>query len=153
MTEETGVYPADSIAKLLKITPRRLQQLAAEGWIPKQSHGKYNLVASVQGYIDFLKGSTADTENGERVDYRAEKAMLMRANRIAREMENDMISKRLIRADEVEVEMRALFSTFVGFLSTIPDILERDCGIGGAAAERVQQAIDEARDRLHSVLG
>lgn len=50
-------FPADTIADLLGITPRRLQQLAAEEFVPRSERGLYPLVGSVQGYIRSLKQS------------------------------------------------------------------------------------------------
>ena len=44
-----------AISKLLKLTERRVQQLAKDGIIPKAERGKYDLVGSVHGYVDFLK--------------------------------------------------------------------------------------------------
>ena len=50
-------YSAHVIAELLEITPRRLQQLVAEGWIERPAHGRYYLIESVRGYIRYLKSS------------------------------------------------------------------------------------------------
>lgn len=47
--------PVATIAGLLCITERRVQQLAKEGVIPKDERGQYSLVASVQGYIRYLQ--------------------------------------------------------------------------------------------------
>ena len=46
-----------AISKLLKLTERRVQQLAKDGIIPKAERGKYDLVSSVHGYVDFLKAN------------------------------------------------------------------------------------------------
>ena len=51
-------YPAAKMAKLLQITPRRLQQLVSEGVIPKISRGRYELAPVVQGYIGYLRDRT-----------------------------------------------------------------------------------------------
>ncbi|MEL6301105.1 MAG: hypothetical protein AAFR07_05650 [Pseudomonadota bacterium] len=48
-------YNADVMAELFRMTPRRIQAMAEEGIIPKSGRGRYPLVASVQGYIAFLK--------------------------------------------------------------------------------------------------
>lgn len=41
--------------KLLKWTPRFIQQLVAEGYIKKTAHGTYRLIDLVHGAIDYLK--------------------------------------------------------------------------------------------------
>ena len=43
------------MAKLLDLTPQRVQQLANSGVIPKAGHGKYDLIYSVQSYIRHLR--------------------------------------------------------------------------------------------------
>lgn len=53
--------PVGTVAKLLMLDERRIQQLAAEGWIPRDDRGTYRLVESVQGYIRFLKSSSRDS--------------------------------------------------------------------------------------------
>jgi phage terminase Nu1 subunit (DNA packaging protein) len=46
--------PVTVIAKLLLLTPRRVQQLSKEGVIPRAEKGRYELVPAVQGYIRYL---------------------------------------------------------------------------------------------------
>ena len=47
---------ADTMAKLLDITPRRLSQLVEMGVMPKEGRGKYPLVLCVHAYIRYLRG-------------------------------------------------------------------------------------------------
>ena len=66
-----ATYSLDVIAKLLDISPRRVQQLSSDGVIPRASRGKYELVPAVQGYIRFLRGRAinADVNDGEEGDH------------------------------------------------------------------------------------
>ena len=48
-------YSTTTIAKLLKLSERRVQQLTKDGIIPKVDRGKYELVPAVHGYIDYLR--------------------------------------------------------------------------------------------------
>lgn len=75
-------YPVATIAKLLMLDERRIQQLAAEGWIPKGERGKYGLIEAVQGYIKYLKEHSRDTQRG------TEHSRLARAQAVKVEMEN-----------------------------------------------------------------
>ena len=65
-------YPVSVIAKLLKLTERRVQQLSKEGVIPKAEHGRYELAAAVQGYVGYLqeriapRGADGDPEKRRR---------------------------------------------------------------------------------------
>lgn len=60
------------------------------------------------------------------------------------------MSGELIKASEMEKTLADMFKTFTGFLETLPDIMERDAGISGEVAHRMQVAIDAARDRLYA---
>lgn len=82
------------------------------------------------------------TPNDRLCWYRSEKARV----------ELEVVARSLIPAGEVEIEMRSLFNVFTGFLSTLPDILERDCGLSAEAVDRAQAEIDRARDKLYVVL-
>ncbi len=54
----------------------------------------------------------------------------------------------LIPASEVALEMSALAKTVVQALETLPDILERDCGLQPKDLIRVQQVTDDVRDQM-----
>ena len=54
----------------------------------------------------------------------------------------------LIPAFEVAQEMSFLAKAIVQSLETLPDILERDCGLQPNALIRVQQVIDDIRDQM-----
>ncbi|MFD1806424.1 DUF1441 family protein [Pasteurella oralis] len=61
----------------------------------------------------------------------------------------------LIPSFEVAQEMSFLAKAVIQQLETLPDILERDCGLQSSALVRVQQIIDDIRDQmaLHIQLG
>ncbi len=71
----TPTYPVGTIAKLLMLTDRRVQQLTAEGVIPKAERGRYELAPAVQGYIRFLQERVAGNASqvGD-IGYHREKA-------------------------------------------------------------------------------
>lgn len=54
----------------------------------------------------------------------------------------------LIPAFEVAQEMSILAKAVVQQLETLPDILERDCGLQPKDLIRVQQVIDDVRDQM-----
>ena len=51
------------------ISPRRIQQLANDGVIPKSIKGQYNLIVCIQRYISYLK----DQVIAQRVEHRYER--------------------------------------------------------------------------------
>jgi len=94
-------FPLDFISKLLDLTPRRVQQLSAEGVIPKAERGQYELVPAIQGYIRYLKERSikADTSGD---DYNAHRTRLTKARADLAEMEKEQIREQLIPAGDVE---------------------------------------------------
>ena len=105
----TPTYPVATIAKLLRLTERRVQQLSKEGVIPKAERGRYDLVPSVQGYIKYLQDRAAPEMSGS-IDYNAEKARLTRANADIAEMEAAKMKGRLIDSEEVTHAWAAIMS-------------------------------------------
>jgi phage terminase Nu1 subunit (DNA packaging protein) len=77
-----GKFDVKTIAGLLMIDERRIQQLVKEGWIPRGERGRYALIPSVQGYIRSIKEGQRETGRG------GEQARLARANALKVEMEN-----------------------------------------------------------------
>lgn len=71
-------YPVTTIAKLLMLSDRRVQQLTKEGVIPKAAHGRYELAPAVQGYIRYLQERSLRSDESP-ADYHVEKARLTKA--------------------------------------------------------------------------
>lgn len=78
MTAKSPTYPVATIAKLLLLSERRVQQLTKEGVIPKAERGRYELAPAVQGYIRFLQERSLRSDSSP-IDYHAEKARLTKA--------------------------------------------------------------------------
>lgn len=68
-------YPVATIAKLLMLSDRRVQQLTKEGVIPKAERGRYELAPAVQGYVRYLQERSIRSDVSS-IDYNAEKARL-----------------------------------------------------------------------------
>ncbi len=103
MAAGTPTYPVATIAKLLMISERRVQQLTAEGVIPRAERGRYELAQSVQGYIRFLQDRSAGNASQlESIDYHKEKARKIKAEADIAEVE---AAKRMGMAiDAIEVK-------------------------------------------------
>lgn len=151
-----GGYDLNNIADLLDITPRRLQQLAKDGFIPKNRRGKYPLVGSVQGYIRYLRAnrtnSTKTNNNKEYIDQNKERALLNREIRISKEMENQQTRKQLISVNDFDTEYSRLVKITAATLETLPDLLERDAGLKGRQLAPVFKTIDGLRETLFLAL-
>lgn len=60
-------YNTATIAKLLNLTDRRVQQLASDGVFVRQANGEFRLAETVNAYCRFLQGreSAASTDINE----------------------------------------------------------------------------------------
>jgi len=107
-------FSADAIAQLLGITARRLQQLAAEGFIPKGERGRYPLVESVQGYVRYLKQTQRATSRS------SEHQRLAKAQAVKVEMANLRQAGQLILHEQVFELLAKLTTEITSGLESIP---------------------------------
>lgn len=75
VSAKAPTYPVATIAKLLMLSDRRVQQLTKEGVIPKAERGRYELAPAVQGYIRYLQERSLRSDASP-IDYHMEKARL-----------------------------------------------------------------------------
>lgn len=61
-------------------------------------------------------------------------------------------AKSLVDAAKAEREMGIILKTVGHGLDSIPDILERECGLDAAAIERVIEALDTVRESMYANL-
>lgn len=107
----------DTIAKLLDMTPRRVQQLANEGIIPKpKDRGQYEIIPCVVGYIKHIKGML----NGEAGDLASEKTRLTRAQAEKTEIETAKLKGELVSLADSERGWSALVGAFRAKMLTLP---------------------------------
>ena len=89
-------YSTTTIAKLLKLSERRVQQLTKDGIIPKVDRGKYELVPAVHGYIDYLRHQMSAEVSAD--DIVKNKNRLTLATAELREIEKSQFEGELITA-------------------------------------------------------
>ena len=102
MTDQSiaGQAPVDTIARVLDITPRRVQQLVDEGWIPRAAHGQYPLVGSIRGYVRYLKAGSSSLKD--------EQARLVAAKREIQELKAAKLKGELVPAAAVRTALQRL---------------------------------------------
>lgn len=117
---ETGVsYPVGTIAKLFMISERRVQQLVKKGVIPKNEHGRYELVPTVQGYVRYLQErAIGKTDMPE--DYQQEKARLTKLQADKAQLEVETMSSNLVSADQVAQEWFQIITNCKTRLLSVP---------------------------------
>ena len=108
-----------AIAKLLKLTERRVQQLAKDDIIPKAERGKYDLISSVHGYIDFLKAKAGGDFTAE--DVIKNKNKLMKAKAEIAVIEKQKATGELIPKEEVKRTWLELVQKVKQKLLSIPN--------------------------------
>lgn len=109
-----GLFDVRTMAKLLMLDERRIQQLVKEGWIEQGERGRYSLVATVQGYIKYLKEHTRETSRG------SEHARLARAQAQKVEMENYRRMGELGSWAQIDETMQSLVAMMRSSLESIP---------------------------------
>ena len=112
-------FNIQAIAKLLKLSERRIQQLAKEGVIPKAERGKYDLIGSVQGYIDYLKAKVGGEFTAEEV--LKNKNKLLKAKAELAEIDKMKASGELIPKGEVKKTWLELVHKLKQKLLSIPN--------------------------------
>jgi phage terminase Nu1 subunit (DNA packaging protein) len=97
----------------------------------------------------FGKADQATEEDPEKLDPKARLDWYRGTRERTKHMEE---SGELIPASEFERQLSTAFKSVATAIESLPDVLERDAGIDGAAVERCQAVIDRVRDELYTAL-
>ena len=112
------------LAKALNLGPRRVQQLAREGVLPKPERGKYELGASMAAYIRHLQAALERRDllddDGDGVTVRRERARLLKAQADDAEISLTQRRGELIPIDVYTNEMAYMISTARAHLLNLP---------------------------------
>ena len=134
-----GLYPKETIANLLNLSERRLEQLAKQKIIPKAGRGVFDLGSTVTAYVRYLQGLTTGairaSETSE-LDKRLIEAKVLERESKARQakyradaMEQDLEAKTLRK--EIDKLPAALFQRISGW----PDDLKNNILVENVIAE------------------
>lgn len=91
------LYTVKAIATMLDMTERNVRKLKAKGVIREAKPGLYELVPTVNAYINYLRGEDAEGDT-----YTEARARLATAKAVAAENENRLRQKELHETGEVE---------------------------------------------------
>lgn len=138
-----------TLANTFNLTPRRIQQLVAEGTIPKADKGKYNLQECSHGYVTFLQNREADNED-ETHDAAVERARLLKAQADKTELEVKAMNGEMVPAEQVEMLWSSLVAAFRARMLALPIRLAHRVmslktypEVEGCLREHVYEALDE----------
>lgn len=133
-----------AIAERLKLTPRRIQQLAGEG-LPRVTRGKYDVDQVLDWYIAKLERQLAGEtdENGAAAKKYNEELRLLSAR--ADQQELDLAARRgeLVSIADAEKEMTDLVATTKARILTVPARVAPDL-LGEQSRVMVQAKIEKA---------
>lgn len=115
------VVNTDVMADLLGFTRQRINQLASEGVLDKQSPGRYLLYRNIKRYVDFLRaGQRSGEEEEAQADYWSEKALHEKAKRETAEIRLAQLKGQMHEAADVEMVMTNMLATFRNRVLAIP---------------------------------
>lgn len=116
---EPASYPVGTIAKLLMLSERRVQQLSKSGHIPRNERGRYELAPSVQGYIRFLQERNLG-QGQSPIDYHAEKARKIKAEADIAEVDAARIRGEVATLKQVQRATEMAFAEVKANLRNVP---------------------------------
>lgn len=134
-TQSKGqVLDVGTVAKLLMLSERRVQQLAQSKWIPKP----YTLVGSVQGYLRFLQDEQRKaTKSAGDAEVRRERARKLK-------LDNDENEGFLVRTEDAIAALDAIVGPIKSELAGVAPRVTDDV----AMRRRIDDAIDDALSGL-----
>ncbi len=120
------VADTQTMAMLFDLDPRRIQQLAKEGTMVKNSAGKFKVFDSMVKYLDWMRRSPKnrkeidlnEPDDGEKINLEREQALLARSKRIAQERINEKMRGNLVEITEVEEFNKAIALLFIQALDS-----------------------------------
>lgn len=136
------------VAVHLDMSTRNLRELYARGVIDKTA----SLDEQRIQYIKHLRAQAAGRASTGPLDPAQEKAALDAARRAEIEDRLRVRRRELLPAEDFAAELSSAFKAVATALESLPDVLERDAGIDGAAVERCQAVIDRLREDLYTRL-
>jgi hypothetical protein len=104
------------MAKFIDVTPRRLQQLAQEGVIPKcEGRGRYNPIAVNLAYIRFLRDRAQSPEQSDS-EFFAAKLAKLKSEREMIELQMQITRSERIPIEDVAASEKMIFGFIRGTL-------------------------------------
>ncbi|WP_267428043.1 hypothetical protein [Methylobacterium sp. GC_Met_2] len=133
--DDALMVPVSTLARAFDLTARRVQQLAADGIIPKAERGRYPLIAAVQAYLAHVKAVPEIPEGN--MDPAQARARKDTALAISAEIKNKISLGKLISQEVV-------ITTAVGMLGRVKNKL---LSLPTRAAPRAKMArtVEEVR--------
>lgn len=124
-----------TVAQALEVSPRRVQQLARQGWIPRESEGEYPLADSLTGYAAYKEEVAGRGGVGGAID-RA-RARKVKAQAELREVELAVESGEAVERSEAADRWGGSLAVVRAVLLQLPKVAPRVVHEEPAERERV----------------
>ena len=144
MAQQT--YSTTTIAKLLQLSERRVQQLTKDGVIPKVDRGKYELVPAVHGYINYLRHQMSAEVSTD--DIVKNKNRLTLATAELREIEKSQLEGELIPA----LEIKKTWLHYVNLIKTKLMSIPNKTAPQMVTVNNINDAKNILKERIHETL-
>lgn len=139
-----------TVAKGLELSPRRVQQLASEGWLPREGRGEYDLAACLHAYARYLEEIEGRRGVGGAID-RA-RARKYDAQAALQELELAIESGELLEEEDVRDRFGRRLQVVRRGLLNLPSIAARVAGRDREARERILgEALTEIVDDAFAI--
>jgi len=138
---------SSELADLLGISPRWVQKLTADGTLKKNAEDRYGLAEAVQGYCEYLRGSTKSNQG----DLDAETLRLTRAKADKAEISVEILLGETVRIEAVSQIWSDLVTVFRSRMLGLPNKLAATLALKDDPAEIRQLVMEEVRDALEDL--
>jgi phage terminase Nu1 subunit (DNA packaging protein) len=148
-----STVPLATIAKLLDLTERRVNQLAKDGVLPKAARGRYELVPVVRAYISYLRDRAVNSDVGPD-DYAAQRTRLTKAKADMAEMEKEQMANSLIPASDVGDAWETMVSNMRAKMLSIPTKVATSVFVAEDVSETkriIKEQINESLAELSTI--
>ena len=147
-----ATYPVATVAKLLLLTERRVQQLTKDGVLPRAERGRYELAPVVQSYVGYLRDRALPGADEAASDaFHRARARRMTAEANLSEMRDAEARGELIPAADVRAVLSSMIVRVRAKLLSIPPRLAPrvvGCTSLTDAEEAIRQGVHDALDEL-----
>ncbi len=118
-----NLQPVRVIARVLTLTERRVQQLAAEGILPKPLRGQYDFIECVRAYVLYQRKLIEAIPQASETQLDGEKTRLTSARAGLAELDEAERRLQLIPAAQIEDFLTAIFSRIRQGILSLPSRL------------------------------
>ena len=146
-TEKT--LTTTQMASLLEITPRRLQQLAVEGIVPKVKRGRFQIEPTVKAYVGYLKALLNGDHN--RQDLAVQKARQASASADRQEFDLAKEKNVYLPIDLVEEILVRMSGVAAGQLDTFASSIRVKYGLTSTQVRSITEELIRTRNLISKV--